>query len=405
MERDYIQRRNSPRRNGRYNRRKSGPPPLFYLSLILIVVIVAVVLIVVFAGRGKNNDADPNSTLSSMQSSSAAPAASAPVSTASPGVGSQLPDATPPPEKIPSGSVEKLDTQVQIGDSGYEYYNFVEERAQDYITTVCDAGTQLGDSAALYSVIVPTSMDIMLPESFIEENGINSQSQNSAINWINASINTINPAVKTVPVYDALKLHNNEYIYFRTDHHWTQLGAYYAYVEFCKAKGFTAVPLDSFDKKSYEGFLGSFYNELPNDAMANNPDTVEAYIPAADASLTYTDASGNTVSDWPVIQDGSAYDSENLYLIFCAADQPYEEIVNNDLTDGSACVVVKESFGNVFIPFLVNHYQTVYVVDYRYYGGDISDLAREKGASDVILMNNISMTRNEDLISSLANCF
>lgn len=413
MERDYVQRRGSsapgrhgaPSRGGRNNRRKSGPPPLLYFALVLIIVIVAVVLIVVFAGRGGKEPepgsgvtSDPSSALSSSPGLSSVPS-SAPSSALS----SQ--SATPPPEKIPSGTVEKLDTQVQIGDTGYEYYNFVQERAESYITAVCDAGTQLGGSATLYNMIIPTSMDIMLPESYIEENQINSQDQNKAINYMYSSINAINPDVKTVPIFDTLKLHNNDYIYFRTDHHWTQLGAYYAYVEFCKIKGVEAVPLEDFDKKSYEGFLGSFYSDLPSDAMANNPDTVEAYFPKANASLSYTDSSGETISDWPVIQDGSAYDPENLYLIFCAADQPYEEIVNSDLTDGSSCLVVKESFGNVFIPFLVNHYQTVYVVDYRHYEGDITDLAKEKGVSDVILLNNISMTRNEELIETLSNRF
>ncbi len=139
--------------------------------------------------------------------------------------------------------------------------------------------------------------------------------------------------------------------------------------------------------------------------MLNHPDTVEAYRPKANATLSYTDSDGNVVEDWPIIQDGDTYDDEMKYLIFCAADQPYEEIVNKDLTDGSACLVVKESFGNVFIPFLVDHYQTVYVVDYRYYNGDISNLAQEKGVSDVILINNISMTRNEELIDALGEKF
>ena len=106
-----------------------------------------------------------------------------------------------------------------------------------------------------------------------------------------------------------------------------------------------------------------------------------------------------------MIQDGTDYDKENLYLIFIAGDQPYEEITNKDLNDGSACVVVKESFGNAFVPFLVNHYQHIYVVDYRYYKGNIAALAKEKGATDVIMLNNISMTRNADLVDSISGKF
>ena len=75
------------------------------------------------------------------------------------------------------------------------------------------------------------------------------------------------------------------------------------------------------------------------------------------------------------------------------------------MAEGPSCIVVKESFGNCFLPFLVNHYKTVYVVDYRYYDGTVSALAQEKGVDDVLLLNNVSMTRNEGLINSFSNIF
>ena len=410
-DREYVRRSQAPsptRRRGtpppnRYNRKKSGPPPFLYLCLILIVVIVLAVILWKFLFSGGKKDPAPAREPSAPTSSSVSDPDQSGLSSAL-DLPTPSPEPTAPPEKIPSGSSEQLGALLKIGDTGYEYYNFVEERANNYITAVCDAGSQLG-SIKLYNIIVPTSMDIMLPESYIQENNINSQDQKKAIDYMVKSINGINPNVKTVPVFDALKLHNNDYIYFRTDHHWTQLGAYYAYAEFCKAKGIDPTPLEDYEKSTYDGFLGSFYADNPNSEMENHPDTVEAYRTKADTSLTFTQADGITVSDWPVIQDGTDYGTSMKYLIFCAGDQPYEEIVNNDLSDGSACLVVKESFGNAFIPFLVDHYETVYVVDYRYYNGDISDLAQQKGVSDVILVNNISMTRNEELISALDNTF
>ena len=414
-EREYVRRsqapsptrrRGTPPPNRRGNRKKSGPPPFLYLCLILIVVIVLAVILwkIFFSGGGKEKPA-PTPDSSSPVSSSVSGLDSDPENVSSAiDVVTPSPEPSVPPEKIPSGSAEQLGALLKIGDTGYEYYNFVENYANNYITTVCDAGSQLG-SITLYDIIVPTSMDIMLPESYIQEHNINSQDQKKAIDYMYKSINGINPSVKTVPVFDALKLHNNDYIYFRTDHHWTQLGAYYAYVEFCKAKGIEPTPLEEYEKSTYDGFLGSFYSDNPNSDMENHPDSVEAYRSKADTTLTFTQEDGTVISDWPVIQDGTDYGTSTKYLIFCAADQPYEEIVNNDLSDGSACLVVKESFGNVFIPFLVDHYKTVYVVDYRYYNGDISDLAQQKGVSDVILVNNISMTRNADLIESLGYRF
>ena len=410
MEKDYVPRRTSsaparrrpPARGGRNNRRKSTPPPIIPIAILLVLVVVVVVLIVVFTG-GKKDPASSSQTSSQTSSALSSQASSSGVSEVSSTASSEL---SMPEQKKPDKEPEKLTTMVQVGDTGYEYYNFVEDTANDYITMVSKAGEELKGSATLYDMVIPTSMDIMLPESYIEEHGINSQDQRKAIeDYIYPSINAMNPDVKTVSIFDALRLHSNEYIYFRTDHHWTQLGAYYAYEQFCKVKGFEPTPLSQFDKKSYEGFLGSFYSDSQSDAMASNPDTVEAYVPKANATLYAQQQQGDDLVDWPVIQDGSDYSSENLYLIFIAGDQPYEEITNQDLTDGSSCVVVKESFGNAFVPYLVNHYQTIYVVDYRYYDGNIADLAKEKGAKDVIMLNNISMTRNADLVESISGKF
>lgn len=63
--------------------------------------------------------------------------------------------------------------------------------------------------------------------------------------------------------------------------------------------------------------------------------------------------------------------------------------------------MVKESFGNAFVPFLVDHYQTVYVVDYRYYGGSVTALARSKNVSDVLFVNNLSAIRGSYQIGKL----
>ena len=159
-------------------------------------------------------------------------------------------------------------------------------------------------------MVIPTSIDIMLPESYIEKNSLNTSDQKKAIDeYILPSIAAQNPEVKTISIFDTLKAHANEYLYFRTDHHWTQLGAYYGYEEFCKAKGFDPVPLSDFDRADYTGYLGSFYTSSNSAALAANPDTVEAYIPKANVNLSFTQSDGVQVDSWPLIADGEQYDS------------------------------------------------------------------------------------------------
>ena len=117
--------------------------------------------------------------------------------------------------------------------------------------------------------------------------------------------------------------------------------------------------------------------------------------------MTVTDSNGKEFK-WPVINNVSNYKSNVKYSAFIAGDNPYTVINNKNLSDGSACILVKESFGNAFAPFLADHYEKVYVIDYRYYKGTLSELVTKTGAKEVIFANNVSMIRNTYLIGQLS---
>ena len=404
-------RRQQPVHRGRPPRRKSGPP--LFPILVLAVVLILAVVIIVLVSRSCSSSEEPAGNNSSAVSAvsgtetsgltSTASGATDPAATPAP---TPSAEPTPAPQEEPQVAPETVGGLLVVEDTAYEYYNFVTDLAKDYITAVVDAGKKLEGKATVYDMVIPTSIDIMLPESYIEKNNLNTSDQKKAIDeYILPSITAQDSNIKTISIFDTLKAHANEYLYFRTDHHWTQLGAYYGYVEFCKARGFEPVALDQFDRADYTGYLGSFYTATNSAALAANPDTVEAYIPRADVNLSFTQTDGQTVESWPLIADGEQYDTTSKYIAYCAGDQPYEEIVNNDMAEGPSIVVVKESFGNCFLPFLVNHYKNVYVVDYRSYTGTVTDLVNSTGATDVLLLNNISMTRNEGLIDSFSNIF
>ena len=93
------------------------------------------------------------------------------------------------------------------------------------------------------------------------------------------------------------------------------------------------------------------------------------------------------------------------YNCFIMGDHPLSEIHNEKVTDGSSIVVVKESFGNALMSYIVDHYSTVYEIDYRYWKGDIAQFARDNGVTDVIFANNLSMLRNNYLIGKLSGLF
>lgn len=299
-----------------------------------------------------------------------------------------------PPKKEPI--VQQLGNVLVVDNAGYEYYNFVRSIADDYAGAIGRSAESLKGTARVFCMVVPTSMDIMLDES-VRKN-LNSSNQNDAINYIYSMLPSSAYKVKT---FDTLRAHRDEYVYFRTDHHWTALGAYYAYVEYTKLAGIKTAALSDFEEKQFDNFVGSFYNDSDkNPVLEKEPDIVYAWKPKGDVSMYYTDKKGNKVN-WEVIYDVSAWSRGSKYNAFVAGDQPYSRITNPAITNGSACLVIKESFGNAMIPFLTENYGTVHVIDYRYWDGNITSFVKNNGVQDVIYVNNISATRNRSLVNAM----
>ena len=286
-----------------------------------------------------------------------------------------------------------------VGSAGYEMYNYVGSLAEKYQSTVNAVADSLSGVSQVYAMAIPLSSGITLPDELFSD--IPGSDQAQAEKDILAGMGQ---NVKTIPLHDVMMSHRTEYIYFRTDHHWTALGAYYAYVQFCMAKGITPHNLSDYEVSQFPGFLGSFYNDGGKpDAMKNDPDTVNAYHPvSATASMKYGDNENSTLTGGQVIFDESTASASLKYGTFIMGDNPFTVIENPEVSNGESCIVVKESFGNAFVPFLVDHYQTVYVVDYRYYSGSVTQLARDKGVKDVLFVNNLSAIRGSYQMGKLA---
>ena len=295
------------------------------------------------------------------------------------------------------GDEERYDAVYRVGDTGYEMYTYVESTAKKYADNINAIADAVAGTATVYMLPAPLSSGITLPDALYGKDIFSDQK--AAEDGI---ISFMSDKVVSVPLNKAMMAHRGEYIYFRTDHHWTATGAYYAYAEFCKAAGKTPTPLESYETEEFPGFLGTFYRDTNESShLGDNPDTVVAYHPlSADATLDYTDKNGQVIR-WPIIYDQSSAPASYKYGTFVGGDQPYTIIKNPALTDGSSCVVVKESFGNAFVPFLVDHYETVHVIDYRYWEGSVSDFVKTNGVDDVLFVNNLSAIRSSVLVGYL----
>ncbi len=290
----------------------------------------------------------------------------------------------------PTQVQEAIQGQIQDGlfvqgDAAYSRYFFSLDSATRYIEMMNRVAQELSGETEVYSIIIPDSTQIMLDPELVEQLGGSSEEQ--AIDYY---YGMLSDEVHTIDTFDTLYEHRDEYLYFRTDHHWTQLGAYYVYQNLAEEMGVNPHSLSDFEKVNFGDFLGTFYSTCGSEEMLAHPDFVEAYLPMGTNEMTFYTTEGEEYA-WNVVRDVTDWDIYAKYSCFIGGDNPYSYIENPEIPDGSSCLLVKESFGNALAPFLVDHYQYVYIIDYRYYNENLLDFVRENAVDDLILANNVAI--------------
>ena len=298
------------------------------------------------------------------------------------------------------GKGEKFEGLYVNGDTAYQLYYFHQQNSDSYVALINKFASQVKGKATVYDMIVPLHYQIALPESTRDKHGASDCA--AAIEYMYSRLSSNVIPVDTLP---NLISHNKEYLYFRTDHHWTARGAYYAFDAFCDAKGITTTPLDSYQRLEFHGFLGTFYEQAKSPgAMRDNPDYIEAFVPIGTNVETVYDANGKVAGEYAVVYKGAdKYSAGNKYLCFIAGDQPLTKIENPNVKDGSSIVIIKESYGNAFVPFLVDSYSTVYVIDYRKCDGNLADFVTGNSIDDVLFLNVINNTSTAERLRELSS--
>ena len=309
--------------------------------------------------------------------------------------------AAEPEEVLPDGTVTEIgEMQGQIyitNNCGYGLYYFTQSPADKFAATMNQIYANVKDKVNLYVMICPISAGVMLDQAVLDDMGCSSEKD--AIDYIYGKMD---PGIHTVSAFDNLKKHNAEYIYFHTDHHWTALGAYYAYQAFCPEKGIEAHNIADYETMEFPGFLGTFCSSSNNSpALQSNPDTVVAYIPKGTNAMTMHYTNGSVV-DWFIVNDVSGYAKSELYATFVGGDRPFSYAHNPAITDGSAVMVIKDSYGNTFIPWLVDHYEYIYWVDARYTSNTISQMVRDYNVQDVIYEVQIYNSSTDNMLGKYA---
>lgn len=172
-----------------------------------------------------------------------------------------------------------------------------------------------------------------------------------------------------------------EYVYYKTDHHWTARGAYYAYCELGESMNFSPMSEDFFTvSKVSDGFFGTSYSKAGGIALEG--DKIELYRYAGDDLLTVKlSESGESFSGFYRYE---ALEDKDKYRVFLGGN--YSSLTVTDGTDRKNLLLIKDSYANALIPFLALHYN-ITVLDLRYYTGDLQNAVN--AADEILLLHGM----------------
>ncbi len=309
---------------------------------------------------------------------------------------------------------EKQNAIPDNGDDGYyvdnifiwnnqafECFDGNSKNALAYASLINHCSQRLPETVKnVYSMVIPTHIALGLPTRL--ENTIKSNNQK---NYIAEIYRHYDKTVTSVAVFDTFDKHKKEYLFFNTDHRWTTLGSYYAYEQFCQYADLKVHNRQNRKYSQFQPFVGSLYAVTNLEMLKNNADTLRYY----DIDHDYTvQIRKNNDSQWKTydsIYNKNATTSGNAYDLFLYGDNSLTKIICEHAEKDSNLLVVKDSYANNFIPWIIGQYHEIHAIDFSTYEGNIPSYCRNNHIDSVLFLNDVMSSINPFQLENIGNMF
>ena len=262
------------------------------------------------------------------------------------------------------------------GNRAMQLFGGSEKVAIAYAKMLNQGAARIPEHIKVYSLIAPTAISFYAPQAY--RNNANKERQ-----YLGHIGHSLTERIQHIPLYEVLDSHRDEYLYFRTDHHWTARSAYWAYVAFCKTAGFGPAPLSEFTRPVPFSFYGSLFGATRAKELRRGRDKLEIFVP----SRTYSAKRLRKKARRFDVNVRFVYPKRKSYSAFLGSDHPIM-IAETDHTNDHGVLLVKNSYGNPIAPFLLHSFKRVVVVDYRHFEGDLGKVVRDYRVGHIILQNS-----------------
>lgn len=202
--------------------------------------------------------------------------------------------------------------------------------------------------------------------------------------------------VEILDLFTPLRAKKEEYIYYRTDHHWTTLGAYYAAESYASKKGLVLPPYESMRLRQIDDFYGTNFSKAKK--VGTLADTITYY----DATVESVTINGEEKSG---LYDEAQWKVRDKYAAFLWGNNNFTTILsgtgkNTDPGKNTRVLLIKDSFGNCFAPFLTELYGEVDVIDLRYVN-KMSPYLQGQEYDDIIILYNFESLATDGYLATL----
>lgn len=279
-----------------------------------------------------------------------------------------------------------------------EPYSGSMENALGYADIVNRYDSLFGTQAKVYCMVIPNAVEYYCPDAARQW----TKAERPVIDGIYTRLAT---SVAPVDVYTTLGEHASEDIYSRTDHHWAPLGAYYAAQTFADVAGVPFMPLDSYEERTVNNYVGTMYRFSRDMSVKRAPEKFVYHVPRnVDFSTTYINYTLNAdrteVTSETEPGEGEFFlsysdGSSGAYCTFMGGDTKTVS-VRTSTGNGRRLLILKDSYGNALPGYLFGSFEEIHVVDCRYFTKNMTQYVSEKGITDILFANNLihaSMTR------------
>ena len=244
--------------------------------------------------------------------------------------------------------------------------------------------------AKVYFALIPDKSDLY--SSLLPKN-VPNDSEKEVIDYCYGQSNATN-----VDMYSALSAHKDEYIFYRTDHHWTSLGAYYGLSALAESMGLPCPALDSYTDRHVvsEEFYGTTWSSSGFSWV--DPDTMEIFVNAPEGLKVTSYPQGSPVEG--KLYDFSFLEKKDKYSMFMGGNCPMH-VIETGNEDKPSLLILRDSYTDSLIPFLLDDFSEIHVLDLRYYRASLKAYIEQNDFDNVLVCYSVSNFCSDSNISLL----